>query len=149
MQPLLQDLLNLNSKFVANLIMQNSTKLFIGLQTVVSLTAMGCGGEKYPAVSGKVTAAGAPVPSIRVTFAPQAARDNHRPEPFSTGTTDQSGVYTLTTRYGDSGAVVGPHQISFEWAKMESVRWLRFAKNSEVLKAMKRKKPKLKSTSTN
>ena len=99
--------------------MQNSTKLFIGLLSIVSLTAMGCGQGKHPTVSGKVTAAGEPVAGVRVTFAPKAVGDNHTPGPYSTGVTDESGVYTLTTRYGEPGAVIAPHQVSFEWAKME------------------------------
>lgn len=50
---------------------------------------------------------------------PKAVGNNHSPGPFSTGVTDENGVFTLTTRYKDPGAVVGPHQISFEWANMD------------------------------
>ena len=99
--------------------MQKSTTPFLVLLSVVSLTMLGCGADKFPVVSGKITAAGAPVPSVRVTFAPQAVGNNHSPGPLSTGVTDKNGVFTLTTRYGDSGAVAGPHQVTFEWANME------------------------------
>ena len=99
--------------------MQSCIKLFIGLSCIVSLTLAGCGGAKYPTVSGKVTAAGEPVPNVRVTFAPKAVGDNNTPGPYSIGTTDQNGVYELTTRYKEPGAVVGPHKISFEWANRD------------------------------
>ena len=99
--------------------MQNSTALFIGLISIISLTLSGCGADQYPAVSGTITAAGKPVPNIRVTFAPQAVGNNITPGPFSTGVTDETGVFKLTTRYQEPGAVAGPHQISFEWANMD------------------------------
>ena len=99
--------------------MQSCAKLFIGLSCIACLILTGCGSTKYPAVSGKITAEGEPVANVRVSFSPKAVGQNNTPGPYSIGTTDENGVYTLTTRYKEPGAVVGPHNVSFEWANRD------------------------------
>jgi len=99
--------------------MKDITKVFVTLLVATSLTAIGCGGGKYAAVSGKVTANGEPVPMVRLVFAPQVVGENHTPGPYSKGVTDENGNYTLTTRYDEPGAVPGPHKVGFEWADIE------------------------------
>ena len=103
------------SKLMVDLTMKNIAKLFVVLLGVTSFTTMGCGGGKYPAVSGKVTADGKPVANVRVVFTPTASGNNHTPGPWSKGVSDENGIYSLKTRYGESGAVAGPHKVGFEW----------------------------------
>ena len=98
--------------------MRNINKLCSVMIVLASVTAIGCDG-KYPAVSGKVTSDGEPVPMVRVVFTPTAVGDNHIPGPYSVGVTDGGGNYTLKTRYKEQGAVAGPHKVGFEWADIE------------------------------
>lgn len=82
----------------------------------VSLSLVGCGGSDNTivAVGGIVTLNGNPVSGIEVTFEPLPIKDVMDVGPFSTGVTDADGQYTLETRYGDPGAVVGAHRVYFE-----------------------------------
>ena len=107
------------SKLMVDLTMKNIAKLFVVLLGVTSFTSMGCGGGKYPAVSGKVTANGEPVANVRVVFTPSASGDNHTPGPWSKGVSDENGIFSLKTRYGELGAVAGPHKVGFEWADID------------------------------
>jgi len=75
----------------------------------------GCGGSNYPPVSGKVTMNGKPVPSVTVVFTPVGSASAPVPGPYSVGTTDQQGAFTLRTRNGDGGAVPGPHRVGVEY----------------------------------
>ena len=95
--------------------MEKKSKQYAVLLTVGFLVAVGCDGGKYPTVSGTVTANGEPVAMVRVVFMPMAVGDNHTPGPWSKGVSDETGHYTLQTRYGDPGAVVGPHKVGFLW----------------------------------
>lgn len=99
--------------------MKNNTNLFVVLLAATSLTAIGCTGGKYEAVSGKVTANGEPVPNVRLVFTPKVVGDNHNPGPYSMGTTNEDGVFSLKTRNSEAGAVAGPHKVGFEWADVE------------------------------
>lgn len=94
------------------------TRVFVLLLALTLISSFGCGG-KHSSVSGKVTVNGNPVPMVRVVFTPSAVGDNHTPGPYSLGVTDEEGRYTLKTRYGDRGAVAGPHKVGFEWADVE------------------------------
>ena len=80
--------------------------------------ASGCGNSDLVSVSGTVTYDGQPVEGVLVVFSPEVQGENHFPGPFSTGTTDSSGNYTLKTKKGSRGAVVGPHKVGFNWAKL-------------------------------
>ena len=93
-----------------------NTKPFVVLLAVATLTAIGCGSSKYPEVSGIVTVGGEPTSKVRVVFIPQSVGDNHSPGPFSFGETDADGRFTMRTRRGDLGAVVGPHKVGFHYA---------------------------------
>ena len=95
-----------------------NTKLFVVLLPVLSLTAIGCGSSKYPEVSGIVTVGGQPTPKVRVIFIPQSVGDNHSPGPFSFGETGADGRFTMRTRRGEPGAVVGPHRVGFHYADL-------------------------------
>lgn len=76
---------------------------------------LGCGGGDYSVVpaSGTVTMDGNPAAGVRVIFSPLAVGDNHSPGPYSIAVTDGNGGFALETRYGNSGAIVGPHRASF------------------------------------
>lgn len=77
--------------------------------TVLFLPAflLGCGPETSPTskVTGKVTYQGNPVPNVAVTFTPASGRPG-------TGTTDASGVYTISTFGDGDGAVPGMHTVT-------------------------------------
>ena len=96
--------------------MTTITKPFVVLLAAVALTAIGCGGPKYPEVSGIVTVGGQPTAKVRVVFNPLSVGDNHSPGPFSVGETDADGRFTMRTRHGDPGAVAGPHIVGFHYA---------------------------------
>ena len=80
---------------------------------------VGCG-SSYPPVSGKVTYAGEPISGIRLVFSPAETDNTREPGPFSVGVTDEEGFYTLETRDGKPGAVVGVHNVGVDWADIRS-----------------------------
>ncbi len=74
----------------------------------VGLAASGCGGSSGPAryrVSGKVTFKGQPVPAGRITFEPDAAKNNSGPAGYAE---IKDGRYQTPA---DKGTVGGPHQV--------------------------------------
>src|SRR5262245_1497411 len=85
---------------------------------MVILAAAGCGGPKMaPEVSGTVTMGGHPLEGVVVTFYPMTeGRDGL---PFSKGTTDAAGHYTLTLPDGKPGAVVGQSRVVVNWPPRE------------------------------
>ena len=91
------------------------------VRTSVCLTficlCVGCGSE-YPAVSGKVTYEGKPLANVRLVFNPVAG--SAEPGPFSRGVTDEAGAFSLETRDGKTGAVVGDHKVGFGWSDIRS-----------------------------
>ena len=86
-----------------------------GLLTLVCL-CIGCGSE-YPSVTGKVTYDGKPIANVRLVFSPVS---DSVPGPFSVAVTDEEGAFSLKTRDGQSGAVVGPHKVGFDWSDIRS-----------------------------
>jgi len=78
---------------------------------------VGCGGNNYSSVSGLVTMDGKPVAGVTLVFTPVGSVENSSPGPYSTGVTDDQGVFTLKTRHGNTGAVPGPHRVGIEYAK--------------------------------
>ena len=83
---------------------------------------MGCGGNsEYPLaqVSGKITHDGEPVPHVVVMFFPKSSKENINSGPYSSGETDQDGVYKLKTRYDRPGAVVGTHRVELAFAEFD------------------------------
>ena len=85
--------------------------LFVAL---IPLLAIGCVGDGFTLapVTGTVTFDGTPVADLTVTFSPKSTEDNPTPGPFSTATTDSEGKFTLTSRAGKPGAVIGPHRVT-------------------------------------
>lgn len=78
---------------------------------LVAIGVAGCGnsGPSFYPVKGKVTLNGEPLKSANVMFQP----DNGPP---ATGTTNDSGEYTLTTG-GKPGAIAGNHKVSISAAE--------------------------------
>jgi len=78
----------------------------------------GCGdGYKVVPVSGTVTMDGNPEAGVNIIFSPLALEDNPAPGPFSTAITDENGKFVLETRYGNPGAIVGPHRATFKYVR--------------------------------
>ena len=96
------------------------------LLLIIVAVVAGCGQNNYPAVSGKVTMDGKPVPSVTVVFTPVGSPSAPNPGPYSLGVTDQQGTFTLRTRHDDGGAVAGPHRVGIEYADKEQMRDLKF-----------------------
>ena len=84
--------------------------------SILSILFLGCGNNGLAPVSGTVTYKGKPVKKLRLSFSPQPVGDNHAVGPFSSGTTDSAGKFTLKTRYDDKGAVIGAHSVTFEYS---------------------------------
>ena len=78
---------------------------------LVAVLVAGCSGPKLVPVTGKVTLNGQPLKNVRVDFHPDP--DQGTTGPSSTGTTDDSGNFTLVCeeRGGAAGAVVGHHRV--------------------------------------
>ena len=118
--------------------LQKSTRPFV-ITLVVSicvLSCTGCGGsnEKVVRVSGKVTRNGSPVDGLVVSFVPVEQTETG----VSTGSTDESGNYSLTVVHtGQSGAVVGTHKI---WVSRPREPFVDPADKEEVAKLKKLKK---------
>jgi hypothetical protein len=80
---------------------------------IAALFALGgCGGSDYDLapVSGKVMLNGEPLADATVLFSPTAQSGD--PGPPSWGRTDAQGNFTLKTRDGERGAVIGEHRVS-------------------------------------
>ena len=97
-------------------------KLAVVLVATATLSFIGCGGDgfKIAKVSGKVTSNGQPVPGIRVIFNPRLTPDTAISGPWSSGTTNDQGEFTLVTRYDKPGAVVAVHDVSFAYADVDA-----------------------------
>ena len=87
----------------------------------LALMTGGCEPEGFQVskVEGTVTLDGSPLNGALVIFMPDPVDGNSVVGPFSSGTTDQNGRFMLTTRYGDPGAVIGPHSVNIEYDDIE------------------------------
>jgi hypothetical protein len=74
---------------------------------------------EYAEVEGKVTLGKKPLSGVRVTFYPDSEEAGL---PFATGTTDSSGVYSLTSKGGKPGALVGKNRVVVNWPMQERRR---------------------------
>jgi hypothetical protein len=84
----------------------------------VLLALVGCGPRvSYAPVQGKVSLDGKPLAGVKVWFYPLT--EGNTDLPFATGTTDSSGVYTLTSNNGRDGAMVGKHRVVLNWPVRE------------------------------
>ena len=81
---------------------------------LTTLPAIGCLGDGFALapVTGTVTFDGTPVADLTITFSPKSTEDKPTPGPFSTATTDSEGKFTLVSRAGKPGAVIGPHRVT-------------------------------------
>jgi hypothetical protein len=85
---------------------------------LVLLMGAGCGkAESRADVQGKVTLDGTPLVGVVVTFYPMT--ETLEGLPFSRGTTDKSGIYTLAGADGTSGALVGKCRVVVNWPPRE------------------------------
>ena len=102
-------------------------KLAASVVSVLCLVAtLGCGpGSEFDLVpvSGTIKMDGKPLPGVQVNFFPQSRGDTSLVGPYSNAITDEQGSFTLKSRYGHAGAVVGEHQVSvkYEGVDMEDV----------------------------
>ena len=87
----------------------------VGLFGSICILQSGCGGASgdFPVapVSGVVTMDGSPLADATVTFVPSVGAANSEAGPFSRAKTDKDGKFSLETRDGLRGAVVGSHQV--------------------------------------
>ena len=81
---------------------------------LMALPVVGCQGDGFrlAPVTGSVTYEGAPVADLTIAFSPISTKETPTPGPFSTGTTDSEGKFTLVSRHGKPGAVVGTHRVT-------------------------------------
>ena len=97
--------------------MRSYNLIAMTLLAIFSVTVSGCGGSgAFAPVSGTVTYDGKPVAKLRVTFSPEPVGENYAVGPYSKGTTDDQGNFTLKTRYDDTGAVIGKHKLGFQYS---------------------------------
>ena len=90
-------------------------RISITLLTLVSVSLVGCGaGDPFALapVSGTVTIDGLPAANVVVTFTPAANDSTAIVGPFSSAVTDDQGKFTLKSKQGSLGAVVGQHSVS-------------------------------------
>jgi hypothetical protein len=106
--------------------MKSTRRLIWFLPSLLVLLSGGCQDESFPVaeVSGIVRLDGIPLNDAQVVFMPEPVAGNSIVGPFSSAITDENGRYTLETRYGDSGAVVGVHVVTFQYEDVEPVALL-------------------------
>ncbi len=96
--------------------MRNFSLIAAALSATVLIAITGCGGGDLAPVSGTVTYGGEPVAKLRMVFSPKPIGENYAVGPYSSGQTDDNGHFTLMTRYKDTGAFIGSHQLTFEYS---------------------------------
>ena len=99
--------------------MKVMNSIAIPLLLVFFIAVAGCNSNRQAGiapVSGTVTYEGKPVPKILVSLSPLPVGENYVVGPYSNGVTDSEGRFTLETRYGDAGAVVGKHSLGFQYS---------------------------------
>jgi hypothetical protein len=86
------------------------------LGAVVALSGAGCGGSNTVPVKGVVTFDGKPLPNATVLFIPQepGGRDAH-------GTTDDDGVFVLSTAGSADGALPGAYKVTVHYSEPATV----------------------------
>jgi len=90
-------------------------RIFRPLLMLVSVLLVGCGaGDPFALapVSGTVTIDSIPAANVVVTFTPTANDSTAIVGPFSSAVTDEEGKFTLKSKQGSLGAVVGQHSVS-------------------------------------
>jgi len=102
--------------------MRNINFLAMTLFAVCLTAFTGCGDSTIAPVAGTVTFEDQPVPNLRVNFSPEPVGENFAPGPISSGKTDADGKFSLKTRYGDSGAFVGKHKLTFDFTDISPTK---------------------------
>jgi hypothetical protein len=100
--------------------------------TLISLS-VGCNDDSFQLaeVSGTVTLDGTPLTDAVVVFMPEPRPGNSVVGPFSSASTDSQGRFTLETRYGDPGAVVGLHLVTVQYDDVDPLAIERFLSPTE------------------
>lgn len=95
----------------------NITSFVVASLATFSIACSGCGNNASLApVSGTATYQGQPVAKLGVFFSPQPVGENFSPGPYSRGTTDEDGKFSLVTRHKDPGALIGLHTVTLKYA---------------------------------
>lgn len=97
---------------------ENFLKLIVVLIAIISFSSAGCRKNNpfdLAPVSGIVTVDGQPTPGIVVVFTPVATDKTAIVGPFSSAITDADGKFTLKSKQGDFGAVIGSHSVSCQY----------------------------------
>ena len=98
-------------------------RLPVLLVLIFGIAVLGCDqtNSKYPLapVTGKITLDGSPLTGAMIVFFPLPTEATIVVGPFSSGVTDLEGNFTLTTRYGDPGAVIGEHEIHIHYEDVD------------------------------
>jgi len=110
--------------------MRNFSLIAVALSATVLIAITGCGGGDFAPVSGTVTYDGEPVAKLRLVFSPKPIGENYAVGPYSQGVTDENGKFSLITRYKDTGAFIGAHQVAFEYSDISETAM------SDLLSAM-------------
>jgi len=90
-------------------------RISLPLLLLISVLLVGCGaGDPFALapVTGTVTIDGLPAANVVVTFTPAANDSTAIVGPFSSAITDDKGKFTLKSKQGSLGAVVGVHSVS-------------------------------------
>lgn len=93
----------------------STVKDSFALLVLISICLVGCGHRSQfgmAPVSGTVTIDGTPTADVVVIFSPVANDNTSIVGPFSTGVTDAQGNFTLKSKRGHAGAVIGAHTVS-------------------------------------
>lgn len=101
--------------------MKNTLTYRIALGLIaLPLMFAGCNdGYNTVPVSGTVTLDGEPLAGVEVVYFPMPTEETANVGPFSVGTTDAQGKYTLKTRYDEDGAVIGEHRVTFAYGDVD------------------------------
>ncbi len=117
------------SKLIAGNYLENQMKTLgnwalLSWMTMGLILNIGCGGPDkggpIAPVFGVLLLDGTPFPGVEIVFSPIGVEGNVNPGPYSFGTTDAQGKFELKTRYGDEGAVIARHLVSFQYPDLES-----------------------------
>jgi hypothetical protein len=105
------------------IIMKTQITFLLSFCVSILLAVPGCGGPDkggpVAPVSGTLTLDGEAMPGVQIVFSPLGTMENSSPGPYSVATTDAQGKYQLKTRYGDNGAVIGKHSVTFSYPDIE------------------------------
>lgn len=74
--------------------------------------------EFHP-VAGTIRIGGRPLAGALVTFRPEPSTDDNATPPYSMGTTDSQGNFSLATPAGNFGAIAGMHRVSVRYADVD------------------------------